>query len=184
MEYLGGRFETFSGEPEDWNAWSKVCLAQISAFECEDVLTTPATQDVKVGAENVDGSQVHPKTLWKAKQVWVSLITNCEGVAFEIVQGVDSPSQAWRQLVQHYGASGMKEWRRLALNFYSMKMELGEHPRQFFLRVDRLVKETERVGRPTIEKDIDIVLLSGLSSQYDAEVRCWRALPTGRIARG
>ena len=29
----------------------------------------------------------------------------------------------------------------------------------------------ERVGQPTIEKDIDILLLSGLSSQYDAEVR-------------
>ena len=28
----------------------------------------------------------------------------------------------------------------------------------------------ERVRRPTLEKDIDIVLLTGLSSQYDAEV--------------
>ena len=52
-----------------------------------------------------------------------------------------------------------------------MKMELGEYSRQFFLRVDHLVKEMERVGRPTLEKDIDIVLLTGLSSQYDAEVR-------------
>ena len=40
-----------------------------------------------------------------------------------------------------------------------MKMELGEHPRQVFLLVNRLVKEMERVGRPTLEKDIDIVLL-------------------------
>ena len=164
-------FEKFSGEPEDWNAWSKVYMAQISALGCEDVLTTPAVQDVKVGADNFDGRQVNPETLRKAKQVWVSLITNCKGVAFEIVQGADSPSQAWRQLVEHYRASGVKEWRRLALDFYSMKMELGEHPRQFFLRVDRLVKEMERVGRPTLEKDIDIVLLTGLSSQYDAEVR-------------
>ena len=59
----------------------------------------------------------------------------------------------------------------MALDFYSMKMELGEHPRQFFLRVGRLVKEMERAGRPTLEKDIDIGLLTGLSSQYDAEVR-------------
>ena len=50
-------------------------------------------------------------------------------------------------------------------------MELGEYPRQFYLRVDRLVKVMERVGRPTIEKDIDIVLLSGLSRHYDTEVR-------------
>ena len=37
--------------------------------------------------------------------------------------------------------------------------------------MDCLVKEMERVGRPTLEKDIDIVVLTGLSSQYDAEVR-------------
>ena len=131
-------FEKFSGEPEDWNAWSKIFMAQISVLGCEDVLTTPAALDVKVGAENFDGSQVHPETLRKDKQVWVSLITNCKGVAFEIVQGADSSSQAWRQLVQHYRASGAKQWRRLTLDFFSMKMELGEHPRQFFLRVQCL----------------------------------------------
>ena len=100
-------FDKFSEEPEDWNAWSKVYMAQISALGCEDVLTTPAAQDVKVVADNFDGSQVNTETLRKAKQVWVSLITNCKGVAFEIVQGADSPSQAWRPLVQHYRAS---EW--------------------------------------------------------------------------
>ena len=149
-------FEKFSGEPEDWNAWSKVYMAQISVLGCEDVLTTPAAQGVKVGAENFDGSQVHSETLRKAKQGWVSLITNCKGVAFEIVQGADSPSQAWRQLVQPYRASGVKEWRRLPLDFYSMKMELREHSRQFFLRVDRLVKEMERVGRSTLEQRASI----------------------------
>ena len=59
----------------------------------------------------------------------------------------------------------------MALDFYLMAMDLGEHPRHFLLRVDRLIKEMEKVGRSTIEKDIDIVLLSGLSSQYDAELR-------------
>ena len=58
-------FEKFSGESEDWNAWSKVYMAQISALGCEDMLTTPAAQDVKVGAKNFDGSQVHPGTLRK-----------------------------------------------------------------------------------------------------------------------
>ena len=102
-------FEKFLREPEDWNAWSKVHMAQISVLGCEDVLMTPAAQDVKVGAENFDGSQVHPEMLRKAKQVWVSLITKCKGVAFEFVQGADSPSRAWRQLMQPYRASGVKE---------------------------------------------------------------------------
>ena len=62
------------------------------------------------------------------------------------------------------------------MDFYSIKMELGEHPRQCFLRVDPLVKEIERVGRPIIEKDINIVLLRGLSSQYEVEVRMLESL--------
>ena len=101
-------FERFLEDPEEWYAWLKVYIAQISALECEDVLATPAAQDVKVGAGNFDGSQVHPETLRKAKQVWVLLTTNCEGVAVEIVKGADPPSQAWRQLVQDYRASGVE----------------------------------------------------------------------------
>ena len=49
-------FDTFLGEPEDWNAWLKVYMVQISALGCEDVLMTPAAQDFKVGADNFDGS--------------------------------------------------------------------------------------------------------------------------------
>ena len=52
-----------------------------------------------------------------------------------------------------------------------MKMELGEHPWKFLLRVDQMVKELERVDRPVDPTDIDIVILSGLTPQCDAEVR-------------
>ena len=49
-------------------------------------------------------------------------------------------------------------------------MEVGEHPQKFLLRVDQMVKELER-DRPVDPKDIDIVILSGLTLQYDAKVR-------------
>ena len=52
-----------------------------------------------------------------------------------------------------------------------LKMELGEYPRTFLLRVDQMAKELERVDWPVDPKDIDIVILSGLTPQYDAEVR-------------
>ena len=51
------------------------------------------------------------------------------------------------------------------------KMELGEHARKFLLQVEQMVKELERVDRPVDPKDIDIVILSRLTPQYDAEVR-------------
>ena len=52
-----------------------------------------------------------------------------------------------------------------------MKMELGEHPQKLLLRVDRMVNELERVDRSVDPKDVEIVILSGITQQYDAEVR-------------
>ena len=83
----------------------------------------------------------------------------------------ESASEAWAKLVQHNQASGLKERPRLTIGFYMMKMELGEHPRKFLLCVDQMVKELERVDRPVDPKDNDIVILSGLTPQYDAEGR-------------
>lgn len=44
-------------------------------------------------------------------------------------------------------------------------MELGEHPREFLLQVDQMTRELERVERPVDPKDVDIVILKGLSSR-------------------
>ena len=41
-----------------------------------------------------------------------------------------------------------------------------------------MVKELERVDRPVDPKDVDIVILSGLTSQYDVEVRMLESLST------
>ena len=82
----------------------------------------------------------------------------------------ESASGAWAKFVQHYQANGLKERRRLTIDFYTTKMELGEHPWKFLLRVYQVMKELERVNRPVDPKDIDIVILSGLTPQYDAEV--------------
>ena len=92
-------------------------------------------------------------------------------MAFDIVNVEESASETWAKHVQHSQASGLKERRRFIIDFNMMKMELREHPRTFLLRVDQMVKELERVDRLVDPKDIDIVILSGLTPQYDAEVR-------------
>ena len=83
----------------------------------------------------------------------------------------ESVSEAWTKLVQHYQASGLKERRHLTIDVYIIKMEPGDHPRKFLLRVDQMVKEMERVDRPVNPKGIGIVVLSELTPQYDAEAR-------------
>lgn len=55
--------------------------------------------------------------------------------------------------------------------FHCVKMQLGEQPRKYLLQVNRIMKELARADRPVDPKEVDIVILSGLTSQYDAEVR-------------
>ena len=98
----------------------------------------------------------------------------------------ESASEAWTKLVQHYQDSGLKGRRRLTIALYVIKMELGEHPRKSLLHVDETVKELKRFDRPVNTKDINIVILSGLTPQYDAEVRMlesWSDRPREWIER-
>ena len=97
---------------------------------CVDALTETRGEETKFNHTDFDRSNIDPERLHKAQQEWVSLVTSCEGVAFDIVNGVESPSEAWAKLVQHYRASGLKERRRLTIEFYTMEMELGEYPRK------------------------------------------------------
>ena len=138
---------------------------------CSDALTETVGDKTEVNRDDFDRGSVDPDRLHKAQHAWVSMATSCKGVAFDIVNAEESASEAWAKLVQHYQASGLKERRRLTIGFYMMKMELGEHPRKFLFRVDQMAKALERVDRPVDPKDIDIVVLSGLTPQYDAKVR-------------
>ena len=82
----------------------------------------------------------------------------------------ESASEVWAKYVQHYQDSELKDRQRLTIYFYMMEMELWEHPRKFLPRVDQIVEELERVDRPVDPNDIDIIILSGLTPQCDAEV--------------
>ena len=88
-----------------------------------------------------------------------------------------SASESWAKLVQHYQGSGLRKRRRLTIGVYMMKMEVGGvHSQKFLLRVDQMVKELYRADRPVVSKGIDILILSGLTPQYDAEVRLLESL--------
>ena len=164
-------FKEFSGEPEDWTTWSEVHRTHLSALGCADALTETAGDETRVHRDDFDRDSADPDQLHNVQQAWVSLVTSCKGVTFNIANAEESASEAWAKLLQHYQTSGLKEHRRLTIDFYIMKMELGEHSRKFLLRVEQMVKKLERVARPVDPKDIDIVILSELMPQYDTEVR-------------
>ena len=94
-------YEKFSAEVEKWNTRSSMYQAHLAALGCTDAITESQDEEVKFGRGDFDSNGVPPERLRKANQVWVSLITSCKGVAFEIISGSESPSEAWSQLVQY-----------------------------------------------------------------------------------
>ena len=66
-----------------------------------------ASDETEVNRDDFDRGSVDPDRLRKAQQAWVSLVTSCKGVAFDIVNAEESSSAAWVKLVQHYQASGL-----------------------------------------------------------------------------
>ena len=52
-----------------------------------------------------------------------------------------------------------------------MKMEIGGHPREFIMRADNAAKELRKLGKIVDEDDIVVVILNGVSSEYDTETR-------------
>ena len=87
-------FKKFSGEPEDWTTWSKVQRAQLSALGYADALTETAGDETKVNRDDFDRGSIVAVQLQKTQQAWVSLVTSCTGVAFDIVNAEESAGEA------------------------------------------------------------------------------------------
>ena len=98
-------------------------------------------------------------------------MTTCKDTALEIVQSTDSPSAAWWELLQRYRACGLKEKSKLMREFNSLKVELGEDPKKFTLRVDRVARELRRVGKAVDEDNKNLAILDELTQEYAVERR-------------
>ena len=98
-------------------------------------------------------------------------MTTRKGIGRDLVKSAESSGGAWRLLNQHYRSSGLREKRRLAEEFNSMKMEIVEHPREFIMRVDSAAKELRRLGKTIGDDDIVVVILKCVAGEYDTEVR-------------
>lgn len=57
-----------------------------------------------------------------------------------------------------------------------MIVEYDRHPLKFVLRVDQMVKKPEKWSERCSLKEVDIVTLSCLTSQYDTEVQILESL--------
>ena len=130
-----------------------------------------ATNEIKVGNEDFN-SLVSTRCERSARpRRGFSFITICKGTAPEIMQSTDSPSVAWRELLQWYRARGLKEKSTLMRDFNSLKMELVEDPIKFTVRVDRVARELRQVGKTVDVGDKNLAILNGLMEEYTVDRR-------------
>ena len=55
--------------------------------------------------------------------------------------------------------------------FNLLKMELGEDPKKFTMRVDRVARELRQVGKAVDEDDKNLTIFNGLTQDYAVERR-------------
>ena len=72
-----------------------------------------ASNEIRVKAEDFNSQGIDPLRTKRASEAWLFLTTTCKGTALEIVHSTDSPSAAWRELLQRHRACDLKEKSRL-----------------------------------------------------------------------
>ena len=130
-----------------------------------------AMDEIRVRAEDFNSQGIDPLQAKCASEARLSLITICKSTALEIAQSTASPSAAWRELLQRYRACGLKEISKLRREFNSLKMELGEDPKKFTMKVDRVTRELRRVVKAVDGDDEALAILVGVTQEYAVERR-------------
>ena len=154
-----------------WLTWSQRVVYQARACGFEAELTAAEGEELNVGADVFDPSNVDPVRLRNAHAAWMTLINNCRGMALDIVQCSEAPNDAWRNFESHYRAKGTREILRLSHEVNGKTMQPGEDPFQFTMKIDRLAADLHRVGdRSVTELRKCVIIVAGLFANYEIEV--------------
>ena len=110
----------------------------------------------------------------------MALINNCRGMAIVLVQCREAPNDAWRNLESYYRATGTREILLLSNEVNGKTTQLGENLIQFMMEIDRLAADLHRLGdRSVTDLRKFVVIVTGLSADYEIEVRMLENNPAG-----
>ena len=110
----------------------------------------------------------------------MTLIINCSGMTFEIVQRSSAPNDAWRNLEAHYRAKGTREILCLSHEINGKTMEPGGNSFKFIMEIDRLAADLHRLGDKSVrELTKCVIIVSGMSADFVTECRMLENNPPG-----
>ena len=101
-------------------------------------------------------------------------------MTLEIVQRSEASNGAWRNLESNYRANGTREILRLSHEVNGKMMQPRQDPFQLIIEIDRLATDLYKLGdRFVTELRKCVVIVAGLSADYDIEVRMFEGNPAG-----
>lgn len=68
-------------------------------------------------------------------------------------------------------SKGLSKQRRFTREFNTIGIEPDEDPKKYTPRVDRIVRELERLEAPVSENQVNFAIISGLLHNYEMEQR-------------
>ena len=128
-------------------------------------------QEIYVGRGTFDKTDLDPVKVRQAETAWRSLIDNCRGMAFDIVEAAESPSTAWKMFTDKCQPNTVGEVWTLRRALMEMRMEQGENPLAFILHEERARSELAELNIEIDDDDIKVQIVTGLSNEYDNERR-------------
>ena len=138
---------TFEGDSATiWLTCSQRVVYQARACGFEAELTAAELEDLSVGADVFDRSNVDPVRLRNAHLVWITLMNSCREVVLEIVQRSKISYDAKGNLESHYIVKETRETFRLSLEVERKTRESGGDPFKIMTEIDGLVENLHRLG--------------------------------------
>lgn len=135
---------------EDYNNWKfhmKMLLMHEDLYEC---IESDNTKDVK-----------------KNQKALAKICLSVGPTALAHVRNAASPYQAWVSLQKAYEDRGLCRRLGLLRSLFSMKLKDGQEMSSYVNKITELGQQLADIGSPLDDEFIAVIMLSGLSSDYD-----------------
>lgn len=121
--------------------------------------------------KNVDVTGGDPGRVRNSHRAWLSLINTCKRTSVAIVTSCSSPNGVWKKLESRYAPRGVKEMGPLEAERVSLRMELGEAPTDFLLRLDGFANDIDCIGNPVHEFNVVGDMYRGMTGNMKCGVQ-------------
>lgn len=154
-------FQKLKGQ-ENWSTWKFQMFNFLNYDDLWDV--TDPTQ------EGNDSLSNNSATKLKQRKASAKINLMIEPCCIVHVRNTETPSQAWQKLQKAYESSGLSRRLRLLRNLFNVRLENFPTMTDYISEVLNLSQQLNDISAPLDDEFIGVILLSGLTADFDAMV--------------